>query len=451
MNKPPPPLKRTILLVDDEEDLREVLTDALNTSGFQVIEAANGADALARVRDSRPDIVILDLMLPDLSGFAVCKKIKEQAAGHLPVILLTARADMDSLVEGLEKASADDYVVKPFRNRELLARIGACLRVKDLHDLVQRQNEFLADLSVTDDLTGLHNRRYLTRKLDEHIVQLRGSGGSLSCVLMDLDHFKEVNDAQGHLAGDEVLRKFGQLLKRSLADSANPAICGRWGGDEFLVMFSSKAAGSDDPRVREWSRNLISRLEKESLNQLSGGIATVQGPDKNLDPVRLIADLDALLYQAKKDGRNRFVFAKFDSIGRAAAPARRKKDAEQKPVVFVLEDEPDICAIIRDMLSRQNVTQRIFQETKEMWTALETTVPDLILLDLKLSDGDGMEVCRQLRKKKALADTRISFLTAFTSDEIKQKAMACGADAFLLKPFTYSRFTQEVNKLLGIS
>lgn len=459
------PTQRTLLLVDDEEDLREVLTDVLAVEGYRVVTAASGGEALSLRASVQPELVILDLMLPDLSGFEVCKKIKSQVTGHLPVIILTARADLDSLVDGLVDAGADDYVVKPFRHRELLARIRACLRVKDLHDVVQRQNILLAELSDTDDLTGLFNRRYLTRKLNEEILRLRSAGGVLSCALLDLDHFKHVNDAYGHLAGDEILRKFGAILKASLGPGG---ISGRWGGDEFFVIFSEGKSGpAGEALIRDWSNHILSLVEKnlfdpKNIRELAGagenlkpvgvsaGVAVVKGPDPNLDPVHLIADLDKLLYQAKQNGKSHFVFAKFDSVGRrkSAAPEPHKKPKDRRPVIFVLEDDPDLCSIIRDMLSRHPVDARIFQETPKMMDAVTSAAPDLIFLDMKLADGNGMDVCRDLRKNPALARTKICFLSGFTSEEIQKKAMACGANAFMVKPFGYSKFIEQVKRLL---
>lgn len=465
------PPARTILLVDDEEDLRVVLQDVLATAGYRVVGVANGADAIHQHARIHPDLVILDLMLPDLSGFEVCKKIKSQVKGYLPIILLTARADLDSLVDGLEEAAADDYIVKPFRHRELLARILAALRIKDLHDVVQRQNDLLTELSVTDDLTGLYNRRYLTRKLDERIEQVRRTGATLSCALLDLDHFKEVNDAFGHLAGDEVLRRFAELLKHTLSPRD---ICGRWGGDEFLTIFSEAVSKDSDGRLEEsrlrgWSDQIRAAVEKEAQDPgsvlspagsggsptnpigVSAGVATVKGPDESIDPVQLMSDLDGLLYQAKQNGKNQFVHAKFDTAGRA--PARRgqpAKKAGHRPAIFVLEDDSDICSIIRDMLSRHPVDTHLFQETPKLMEALHRQVPDLILLDLKLSDADGLDVCRQIRGRADLAGTKICFLTAFPSDEIKEKAMSCGADAYLVKPFTYSKFVEQVSRILDL-
>ena len=458
-----PPNRRTLLLVDDEEDLREVLHDLLTTSGFRVVTAADGREALSKWPAGNPDLVILDVMLPDLSGFEVCKSIKARAAGHLPVILLTARGDVESMEDGLLVAAADDYVVKPFRHRELVARIHACLRVKDLHDVIRKQNEFLNQLSITDDLTGLYNHRYLTRKLDERVKALHQTAGALTCALIDLNQFKSINDLYGHLTGDEVLRRFAEFLKSTLPAGHPPAICGRWGGDEFLIIFS------DGTPPASWESGLTELLkknqdrilgnlpppkasrEKQPAIGLSGGMAVVSGPDPALDAVQIMADLDTLLYRAKDGNGSRIETAAPNSIGRRrdrsrAGPAR---PTGQVPLIYVLEDDPDICSIIGDMLARQKVEAQIFQETPKMLEALKAAVPDLILLDLKLSDADGMDVCRQIRRKPEFSGTKISFLTAFTSEDIKQEAMACGGDAFLMKPFTYSKFVQEIQRLLG--
>jgi len=469
-----PARRRTILLVDDEEDLLEVLTDFLITAGFQIIGARGGREALRQMERNVVDLVVLDVMMPDLSGFEVCKQIKSNRDRYLPVILLTARGDIESLVSGLGQAGADDYVVKPFKNPELVARIHAALRVKDLYELISRQNILLTELSNTDDLTGLFNRRFMTRALNERIEKLKSGDGVLTCALLDLNNFKQINDSHGHLAGDEVLRKFSELMKASL-DSND--ICGRWGGDEFLIIFREigshpeKIAARAEAAVQDWVRQkvpaIVQELQKSgppvaaaSRNSgqtpgkpvsISGGAASVIGPDRSLHPVQMIADLDQLLYVAKGRGNGDILFAPFNSIGRRSAPAGRgEKAGAGRPLIFVLEDDGDICSIVRDMLARQNFETVIFQETPLFFDALKARTPNLILLDLKLADADGRDVCRHLRHQPELADTRISFLSAFTAEDIRQTAIDSGADAFIIKPFTYSKFIKQIHQLIAM-
>lgn len=445
---------RTILLVDDEDDLREVLTDFLISAGFTVVTASNGKEALARLNGVPPDLVVLDLMLPDISGFDVCRQIKSKSKNaYLPVILLTARGDLESLVDGLGSAQADDYVVKPFKNRELLARIGACLRVKDLHDVVLKQNEMLTELSATDDLTGMFNRRFLTRKLEENIQRLRQEKGVAYFALIDLDHFKEVNDRLGHLCGDEILRRFGQTLKNSVGAAG---LCGRWGGDEFFVIFPVDAAdtAAAETRIHGWTDAILSAIKNDIVREnipvgISGGIAAVSGPDARLDAEQLMMDLDKLLYSAKREGRKRFVFGEFNRQGRRPHPAPAPD--RSRPLIYILEDDEDICAVMEDMLSRQNVDARIFQRTPALMAAVAEKKPDLICLDMRLSDADGMDVCRELRSNPKLAGLRIAFVTGFTSEEVRLKAMACGADAILFKPFTYSKFISQIQQILNLA
>ncbi len=234
------------------------------------------------------------------------------------------------------------------------------------------------------------------------------------------------------------------------------SICGRWGGDEFLIIFPESLSRVSE--IETWARDMVTATEQEKMGAgvggsnseyvgVSGGALIVRGPDVRLDPVRLIYDLDALLYQAKKNRRNHIFVSTDPNLGRQTADAAAAAPGGR--VVFVLDDNADICAIVRDILSRLSVESMVFQTTDELYKALDERTPNLILLDLKLQDADGVEVCRKLKQNPNLHRTKITFLTAFTSEEVRQKAAEAGADGYILKPFSYSKFVGEVNRLLS--
>lgn len=216
-------MARKILIVDDDESLRTLLKARVETGGYEVRTAASGGEALKEASARLPDLILLDMTMPAMSGEEVLKRLKgDGETKHIPVIFLTAR---DTMVKGLE-LGAVDYIQKPFDSAELLARIRAQLRVKDLQDE-------LTQLSNTDSLTGCYNRRYALRVMDAEVQRSKRSHAPLSCAMLDLDGFKKLNDTHGHEFGDFVLQQVAALMKKNVRDI--DSVC-RYGGDEFLLV-----------------------------------------------------------------------------------------------------------------------------------------------------------------------------------------------------------------------
>jgi diguanylate cyclase (GGDEF)-like protein len=249
--------------------------------------------------------VIVDWIMPDLTGIEICKHIRlKTKASYTYIILLTGKSGMESVVEGLA-AGADDYLTKPFHPEELIARVGVGLRIMELQREIEVKNAMLQELALTDPLTSLPNRRAIE---DWAARQLSGAaryGFSFWVALADLDHFKTVNDAYGHEAGDTVLKAFSQLLK---GKSRRSDICGRIGGEEFLFVMTH-ATKEDAKRVIECVR---AELEATKFNFNGNrptvtvsfglvGFAGTRAPEFS----QLVAQADLALYSAKRLGRNR--------------------------------------------------------------------------------------------------------------------------------------------------
>ncbi len=221
----------------------------------------------------------------------------------IPVVFLTARTSMDDVLTALH-GGAHDYLKKPFEAAELVARVGAAAHVKKLQDRLRERNEELERVSRTDMLTGLYNRRHLEEELTRHHRTARRNGHQLGVILLDIDHFKRVNDSFGHAAGDQVLAEFSQRLLSQLRAGD---IAGRWGGEEFLVILPDTAIDG----CREVAERICAvtaatpiRAEAHDLSiSVSGGCAT--GPADS--PDLLVSAADARMYQAKQSGRNRIM------------------------------------------------------------------------------------------------------------------------------------------------
>jgi two-component system cell cycle response regulator len=295
----------SVLVADDSSVYRKLVEHALAEDSCSVSFASSGHQAIEVLEREHPDLVITDWMMPDLTGIELCQRIRTNAeSAYTYVIILTSNAEKENVVKGLS-AGADDYLTKPFDRNELLARVHVGRRLIDLHRQIEAKNKLLEELALTDPLTGLPNRRAIE---DWSARQLSGAarhGFPMWVVLMDLDHFKSVNDSYGHDAGDTVLKKFGEVLR---ANTRLSDISGRIGGEEFLLVLthadeSSVVVVLDRIRKQlaaerfEWNGSAINVTA-------SFGVAGFSGK-KAPEFKKLLKQADAALYRAKDLGRNR--------------------------------------------------------------------------------------------------------------------------------------------------
>ena len=294
-----------VLVADDSAVSRKLVEHTLSEKRYSLVFAKSGRETVDLFALHHPALVIVDWVMPDLTGIEICKHIRSKTqASYTYIILLTAKSAKESVVEGLA-AGADDYLTKPFHPEELIARVGVGLRIMELQREIEVKNTLLQELALTDSLTSLPNRRAIE---DWAARQLSGAaryGFSFWVALADLDHFKSVNDTHGHDAGDTVLKAFSQILK---AKSRRSDICGRIGGEEFLFVLTHSTE-EDAKRVVESVRAELEATKFDFNGNCltvtaSFGLAGFSGtrpPDFN----RLIAQADLALYSAKRLGRNR--------------------------------------------------------------------------------------------------------------------------------------------------
>lgn len=305
----------TILIVEDEANNRRLLKAYLGSDGYDVCMARTGEEALKIVADTPPSAIILDIILPKINGFEVCKTLKSSESTHfIPIILLTALRGNEERIQGIE-AGADDFISKPFNRVELLTRIKSLLRIKRLHEaLEQKVNELekakakLRKLAVTDGLTGLYNYRAFRRQLQLEISRSRRFHLPLSLLMMDIDYFKIYNDRFGHPKGDIVLKAFAKVLQENVRDVD---VAARYGGEEFVLILpgtDKKAAKFVGEKIRklveQYPFPLAERLPKGRVT-ISVGVASFPQDTQNEDD--LIRLMDQALYRAKNSGRNRTI------------------------------------------------------------------------------------------------------------------------------------------------
>jgi len=297
-----------ILVADDSAMYRKLLQDTLAKEGYSVVLAEDGRQARKALTEHWPSLVITDWEMPDITGIDLCKHIRLTEELYTYVIVLTGKAEKEKLIEGLA-AGADDYLTKPFHSGELLARVGVGRRVSELHHQIQAKNLLLEELSLTDPLTGLPNRRAIEAWANREISGALRHGFPFWVVMADLDHFKLVNDTHGHEAGDIVLKRFAELLK---ANTRASNMCARLGGEEFVIALTH----IDYAGVKVAIERIRNQFESETFTfggaslraTASFGIAGLQGNTPS-DLEQLLRDADAALYRAKENGRNRIDFA----------------------------------------------------------------------------------------------------------------------------------------------
>ena len=307
-------MKARLLFVEDSPSQGSQTKLDLEQLGYEVRWVKSGIEALKWARQDPPDLVVLDVVMEDLDGFAVCRWLKlHTVTRDIPIIMLTVRGEVEDKVHGLQ-VGADDYLPKPFSKRELEARIFAALRNKTTQtELVERNRQLesmlhhVESLAITDPLTGIFNRRRFADVLRREVAVTRRYKNCLSLLMIDLDHFKTVNDRFGHDAGDEVLRAVASALTSGLREVD---LAARYGGEEFAIVMpqTSKAnAAIVAKRIAAQIAFLEHSFQGETIMlTASMGIADIADL-KVVDAENLVKAADVALYEAKRAGRNRIV------------------------------------------------------------------------------------------------------------------------------------------------
>jgi two-component system chemotaxis response regulator CheY len=295
-----------ILIVDDDAVHRRLLRAQITRAGHEVIEASDGQDAWEQLQSESIPFVITDWVMPRMSGIELTRHIREaDAPFYTYVILLSVRADRGDVVDGLE-SGVDDYLIKPCDSRELRSRIAIGMRILTLEARLRESRDQLQQIATHDSLTELLNRRAVYEEAQKELARASRKHACLSLVLLDIDHFKSINDRYGHPMGDEALRLVAATITRSLRPYDK---VGRWGGEEFLVVLpgtDSEDALSVAERIRQNIATTVLPLGGGNTLVLhaSLGVASALGIPA-LEIGTLISQADNALYQAKHEGRNR--------------------------------------------------------------------------------------------------------------------------------------------------
>jgi two-component system cell cycle response regulator len=297
-----------VLIADDDPVALLLLESVLEDWGYEVVSESDGARAWERLREAdAPPLAILDWMMPGMDGVDVCRKVRQESeAAYVYLILLTGKARSQDIVLGMD-SGADDYVSKPFEENELKVRLRAGRRIVELQEELRKQ-------ATRDPLAGSWNRRVILDILKRESARAAREGTTMGVIMVDLDHFKHLNDSHGHLAGDAVIREASRRMEVALRPYDS---LGRYGGEEFLIVLPG-CESSDLLTVAERLRHALADDPvpiPSGMISMTASLGAAIGNGPSLDGGELIRIADEALYRAKRAGRNRVESAFLTEVG----------------------------------------------------------------------------------------------------------------------------------------
>ncbi len=456
-----------VLAVDDTPTNLVLLRSVLEKAGFEVLTAADGFEAVEIAVRERPDLMLLDVMMPDRDGLETCSILKAQPdTASIPVIFVTSVAESNRILEAFSVGGCD-YVTKPFKAQELLARVSVHIQLRRAEEELRLKNdrmeELATDLAETnarlvtlnrvDPLTQLLNRRTWEDAVVQEHQRCQRSGNAYGIVMIDVDAFKAFNDSLGHPAGDECLRRIG-LAITSACRQVDTA--GRYGGEEFVILvpdLQGEAAVKLAERIRKAVWDLgIAHPESATAGRVTVSLGVATSASGSLESVLTAAD-DAM-YVAKKAGRNMV----HSSHG---APATLWKGLtrsvgeepdsectlEQTTRVLVVDDEPTNRAVCCGCLARAGYLVSEAVDGSAALTFVEADPPDVIIMDVMMPKMDGLECTRQLKANPETRDIPVVIVSALTKSDDILAGLEAGADEYLTKPIRTSELVLRVRSM----
>ena len=305
----------SILLVEDNEKDSKLIHSYLHGEPYQIKLAKDGHDAISRAQQENIDLILLDILLPGIDGFEVCRLLKErEQTSNIQIVAITSLQDLDSKIKGIE-LGADDYLVKPINRHELRVRVKALIKKKAYLDSLHVSYEMALNSAITDKLTGLYNHGYFKHFLSFEIKRSLRHQTPVSLLMMDIDGFKLYNDQLGHLAGDQILKEIGQVVKANIRQID---LAARYGGEEFAVIMPN----TDPHEALKIAERLRQTIKTHPLppeisltaKNLSVSIGVAGYPPYDESVRVLVQQADRALYKAKREGKDRVCSCREDSI-----------------------------------------------------------------------------------------------------------------------------------------
>ncbi len=437
--------KSRILIVDDERPNIQVL-NAILQDNYEISVALNGEQALKRAfGDKKPDLVLLDIQMPDLDGFEVCRRLQEHPETRdIPVIFITAKSNEKDEEKGLA-AGAVDYITKPFGPAVVLARIRVHLELK-------RKRDILRNLSNKDGLTCIANRRRFEEFLEFEWQRAVRTGEPLSLIMADIDHFKLYNDHYGHAAGDECLREVARSLSGVVSRQTD--LVARYGGEEFICLLT----GTNHDGAGEVARKMREAVETLGIPHafspvaptitLSLGVASLVPQRDGKTAHDLFLAADKALYKAKSTGRNKV--AVLDGLDEVHGPFTAPRPVREHQRILIVDDEQINLNVLKAIFQDTYQTISAASGSQALELARADPAPDIILLDIQMPDMNGYEVCETLKDDPRTRDIPILFITVMSKETDEAKGLRLGAVDYIPKPFDPSVVHARVNTHLTL-
>ncbi len=310
----------SIVIADDVKLTRVMVNASLHQAGYRDVRLASGPDEMLQLIKERPaDVALIDWIMPKMNGLelsAHLRQLDDDSNHYTSIIMLTSKEGIEHMIEAFAHG-VDDYLNKPFNEQELAARVHAAGRISMLQNSLlvtlselEASNQILSEMAITDPLTGLGNRRYITQRFEAILSEINSRGGMLAFMMLDIDHFKQINDQYGHDAGDEVLKKIAGRLRKATRPTD---VTGRLGGEEFCILMQFADANHSSPELFERILKSISHKpfnigNHQILVTVSIGISTYQQNSDECSMEMLFKSADEKLYEAKMAGRNRVAY-----------------------------------------------------------------------------------------------------------------------------------------------
>lgn len=420
------PENEKILLIDDDVTLLKLLETTFTREGYTVYICDDSISAMDLIAIVKPDVILLDIMMPKIDGYEILTKIKNSPDfSDICVIFLSALDDIEAKVKGMG-SGVDDYITKPFNLREVLSRVEMVLR---------RAHKFKEKL-LKDSLTGAYSRSYLNERFTDEMDRYKRNKTLFSVAFVDLDFFKHINDTYGHQMGDFVLKQFVEFINTNLREC--DALF-RFGGEEFVILLPDTTEQQAYLALERLRENFAQRLFTCDGNTFhmtfSCGVKEVGEQDTSANHLLNLAD--EAMYAAKRAGRNRVI--SYNSL---------QDEAQNIKTVLIVDDENTILKLLGDHLTEIGYNVLVATNGQHALELLASHTPYAVILDLCLPDMDGLEICRIIKDNPFTRSLRIIILSQRSSKGDIVEGFDCGADDYVTKPFSMAELEARILRVL---